>query len=166
MLEIRRIEYTEAAVLQQLNQEEQEFDLEPQAAPAAPAPADPQALAAALSYLTHPAVYLWGAFAGQELVGFASCLLLPLRYGDPHEILLYEIGVRHTRRRQGVGRALLAAIEQWMQVQGIREIWVLGDNPGAVAFYQACGFTVAADQPVYLTRRLADSAADALESAP
>ncbi len=103
-------------------------------------------------------MYLWGAFVGQQLVGLLSCLLLPLRHGDPHEMLLYEIGVHRQWRRQGIGRALLAAMEQWMLLHGVREVWVLGDNAGAVAFYRACGFTVAADQPVYLTRTLDDNA--------
>ena len=40
----------------------------------------------------------------------------------------------------------------WMDDNGVREVWVLGDDPGACEFYEAMGFTTAPDQPTYLTR--------------
>jgi hypothetical protein len=29
---------------------------------------------------------------------------------------------------------------RWMREEGVPEVWVLADNPGAEAFYAACGF--------------------------
>jgi N-acetylglutamate synthase-like GNAT family acetyltransferase len=29
---------------------------------------------------------------------------------------------------------------RWVREEGVREIWVLADNPEAEAFYAACGF--------------------------
>jgi GNAT superfamily N-acetyltransferase len=54
--------------------------------------------------------------------------------------LLYSIGVRASHRRRGVGRALVEEMLRWMRAEGVREVWVLADNPGAEEFYAACGF--------------------------
>jgi hypothetical protein len=44
-----------------------------------------------------------------------------------------------------------------MAAHGVAEVWVLADNPGAVAFYEACGFATADEMAVYMTRtRAAD----------
>lgn len=56
-------------------------------------------------------------------------------------MLLYAIGVRQDERRRGVGRALLDEMRRWTQQAGVSEVWVLADNPGAEAFYIACGFS-------------------------
>jgi len=60
--------------------------------------------------------------------------------------------VRDAWRRRGVGQALVTAMTTWMDDNGVREVWVLGDDPGACEFYEAMGFTTAPDQPTYLTR--------------
>lgn len=112
----------------------------------------------ATRYLANPAVLHWVAFDGEHgdnPVGTLFCLHLPLPSGDGEEVLLHEIGVRRAWRRRGVGRALLAALTAWMRDHAVPEVWVLADNPEATDFYAACGFAVAADQPTYLTRRLA-----------
>jgi GNAT superfamily N-acetyltransferase len=54
--------------------------------------------------------------------------------------LLYSIGVRRAHRRRGVGRALVDEMFDWSRDHGLDEVWVLADNPGAEAFYAACGF--------------------------
>ena len=45
----------------------------------------------------------------------------------------------------------------WARSEGISEVWVLADNPGAEAFYAARGFapTEEGDRAVYLQRRVA-----------
>ena len=103
-------------------------------------------------YLANPAVLFWVAFEGAEVAGFLSCLHVPLRSDEGYEVLLYEIGVRAERRREGVGRALLGELETWMAANGVSVAWVLADNPEAVEFYRACGFEAERYQPVYMMR--------------
>lgn len=118
------------------------------------APLQPLAPDAARRHLEHPAVLHWVAIEDDALIGHLYCILLPLWTGAERELLLYEVGVHQTWQRRGIGRLLLAAMEQWMRENDVAEVWVLADNPGAVAFYRACGFAADAAQPLYLTRRL------------
>lgn len=110
---------------------------------------------AAIEFLSDPGVLCWAAFDDDEVVGFLHCQTIRKHAGKPLEMLLYEIGVRACARRKGVGRALMAAMGTHMKERSITEVWVLADNPGAVAFYAACGFDRhAADAAVYMTREL------------
>ena len=44
----------------------------------------------------------------------------------------------------------------WARIERIEVVWVLADNPGAEAFYAACGFGPGdEEQAVYLQRRVA-----------
>ena len=81
-------------------------------------------------------------------------MVVPLRYGRGSELLLYEIGVHRDRRRAGVGRALIQTMEHWMRQHDVVDIWVVADNPGAVAFYETTGFVIPEDVPTYLVREV------------
>jgi len=48
--------------------------------------------------------------------------------------------VRRDRRLEGVGRALIQALEEWAAEHGIAEAWVGTDL--ALDFYQRCGWTL------------------------
>jgi hypothetical protein len=52
---------------------------------------------------------------------------------------------------------------RWAEAARVQEVWVLADNPGAEAFYAACGFARGADseQGVLMLRSTAASADDA-----
>ncbi len=145
---IRRLGPGDEAILELLATDDADFDLTERGAPLTPL--DP---AAARRYLENPAVLHWVAAEGDEVIGDLQCVLLPLRAGEGQELLLYEIGVRSSWRRRGVGRALLAHMESWMRANGVSEVWVCADNPAA-EFYRACGFVAADPQPVYMTRHL------------
>jgi len=151
---VRRLETGDAAVLELLAREDEDFDLADRGG--ARHPLRPEAASA---YLADARVLHWVAEEGGVVVGHLQCHLLPRRAGDSQEVLLYEVGVRSARRRQGVGRALLRALEAWMEAARVPECWVLADNQDAVAFYRACGFLVFAPVPTYMTRRLTHSAA-------
>lgn len=146
---IRRLGPGDEAILELLAREEPDFDLDGRASPLDPLTPD-----AARRYLENPAVLQWVAVEDGEIVGDLLCFLLPLRAGEGQELLLYEIGVRSARRRQGIGRALLEQMESWMRANAIGLVWVVADNQAAVEFYRACGFAVEEPRSVYMERRL------------
>jgi GNAT superfamily N-acetyltransferase len=73
------------------------------------------------------------------VLGHLLCLVQRRRCGDARQLLLYDIGVRSTHRRRGIGRLLVGAMDAWMAEHAVAEVWVLAD-PDAEAFYRACGF--------------------------
>jgi len=130
---IRRLGPGDEDVLRLLAEEAPDFDLpgrEPQP------PLEPDV---ARAYLTSPWVLHWVAEEDGRVLGDVVCHVLPLPYRGT-ELLLYSIGVRSPHRRRGVGRALVDELFRWARANRIDEIWVLADNPGAAAFYAACGF--------------------------
>ena len=148
-LSIKRLGPGDEPILELLAREDADFDLEGRSGPA-----EPLKPVMAQRYLANAAVLHWVAVEGEAIAGFLYCMHLPLRSGDGHELLLYEIGVRKSWRRRGVGRLLLSHMEAWMQSNGVSVVWVCGDNQIAVDFYRSCGFVIEPEQPVYLTREV------------
>lgn len=147
-LTIRRLGPGDEPILARLAADDAAFDI---AGRGEPLPAlDPEA---ARRYLANPAVLHWVASEDSILVGSLYCVLLPLDTDSAGELVLYDIGVHHQWRRRGIGQRLLAEMEHWMEEHGVTEVWVLADNPTAVDFYRACGFTPEEIQPVYMTRQ-------------
>ena len=132
---VRRLAPGDEHVLALLAEQAPEFDL-----PGVSEPEPPLAPAAAADYLAQPDVLHWVAEDGEQIVGELLCHLLRMPSRAGHELLLYSIGVRQSHRRRGVGTALVAEMLRWMADAGVPEVWVLADNPGAEAFYAACGF--------------------------
>lgn len=60
------------------------------------------------------------------------------------EMLVYELGVDESVRRQGIGRALVDALVELAARRGCRSIWVVTepDNEAARATYAAAGLAV------------------------
>ena len=149
-MQIRLLAPGDEAMLAQLAREDAAFDLADRGSPRVPLDA-----ADAHAYLSDPAVLHWVALdEGGVPLGHLLCHVQRRRSGAPHELLLYEIGVREGQRGRGIGTALVDAMARWMGYRGIRDVWVLGDNAGAVAFYEACGFTRDDEQPTLLSRRV------------
>jgi len=146
---IRRLGPGDEAILELLAREDEDFDLRGRGQPL-----EPLKPVMAQRYLANPAVLHWVAQTGETIVGFLYCVHLPLRSGIGHEVLLYEIGVRQSARRKGIGRALIEHLARWMQANGAAVVWVTADNDVARDFYRACGFTIEGDQPVYMTREV------------
>ncbi|MEZ5101772.1 MAG: GNAT family N-acetyltransferase [Thermoleophilia bacterium] len=132
---IRRLGPGDEGVLAWLAALADEFDLPGASEPEAPLGPD-----AAAAYLADAAVLHWVAEADGGVVGELLCHVLPLPSGAGREVLLYSIGVHQRHRRAGIGRALLDELLRWARGAGIPDVWVLADNPGAEAFYAACGF--------------------------
>jgi GNAT superfamily N-acetyltransferase len=132
---IRRLRAGDEPVLELLAREAPDFDVAGRSSPERPlAPED------AAAYLADPAVLHWVVEEDGRILGELLChhLRLPSQAGQ--ELLLYSIGVRAGDRRRGVGRAPVQETLRWMKANGVPEVWVLADNPGAEAFYAACGF--------------------------
>ncbi|MNP64326.1 ribosomal-protein-alanine N-acetyltransferase [compost metagenome] len=57
-------------------------------------------------------------------------------------MLELNIAIHPAYQRQGIGRVLMDALLEQAAGQGVRKLSlrVLASNPGAIAFYQSCGF--------------------------
>ena len=73
------------------------------------------------------------ALAGSVMVGF-----------DGHRGWVYYLATHPARRGRGIGRALMAAAEDWLRARGCPKIplMVRGDNLAAKGFYAAIGYEV------------------------
>ena len=132
---IRRLGPGDEALLALIAAEAPDFDLAGRTQPERPLAAED-----ADAYLSDPNVLHWVAEERGRVVGELLCHLLRLPSGAGRELLLYSIGVRGGERRRGVGTALVAELRRWAAAHAVPDVWVLADNPGAEAFYRACGF--------------------------
>lgn len=75
---------------------------------------------------------------------------------DGHRGWVYYVAADPQYRRQGVGRALMAAAEQWLQQRGIWKLNLLvrSDNVDVVGFYQRLGY---ADTGTICLQKVLDS---------
>lgn len=73
---------------------------------------------------------------------------------DGHRAWVYYLAVRGDQRRQGVGRALMRASEEWTVTRGVPklQLMVRAGNEPALAFYARLGYDV--NDVVVLGRRL------------
>ena len=78
---------------------------------------------------------------------------------DGHRGWMYYLAVAQEHRHQGLGRALVAAAEEWIDARGIvkAQLMVRADNAGAFGFYRALGYEV---QDVAVLGRRLDGGAD------
>src|SRR5436190_24023011 len=100
---VRRLGRGDEGVLAQLARDNAELDLEGRGEPRQPL--DP---AAAAAYLADPNVLHWVAEADGLVVGTLVCHVLRIDSGEGVELLLYDVGVRASHRRRGIGRRLAA----------------------------------------------------------
>jgi GNAT superfamily N-acetyltransferase len=148
-IQIRRLGPGDEAVLQQLAADEPEFDVAGRSEPA-----EPVSRADAAAYLADPAVLHWVAEDDGLVVGDLLCYVERRSTKRPRDLLLYEIGVRESYRRQGIGTTLLEVMRKWMEDESVEEVWVLADNPEAEKFYASFGFARDEGQPVQMTLSL------------
>jgi ribosomal protein S18 acetylase RimI-like enzyme len=84
--------------------------------------------------------HAFGAFAGEVCVGVALCE--PQRWS--HSLIVQELHIAPDAQRQGIGRALMAAVEAHARTERMRCVVceTQNTNMGAIRFYHALGFTV------------------------
>ena len=72
-----------------------------------------------------------GAIVGAALVGH-----------DGHRGATYYVGVESELQRSGAGRALMAAVEDWLRARGVWKLNLLvrRENAGVIRFYEKLGY--------------------------
>lgn len=101
--------------------------------------ADRYAAGRILAQLDDPNHAWWGARQGEALVGFAHAVL------DGTDCKLDKLYVHPDCQRQGIGAALLHAVQDWAKQQQARRLWlqVNRGNAQAIAAYLKYGFHIA-----------------------
>jgi GNAT superfamily N-acetyltransferase len=144
---VRRLGPEDAQLFNRLSETDNLFDEEPSGLPSGALTLD-----GARAFLADPSVLFWVAEAGPLTVGFLHGIVQRRRTAGPWaELLLMEMGVHADWRRQGVGTALVSAMEHWMAGNDVSEVWVPA-NTYAVGFYLKSGFTV--DEGAILVKQL------------
>ena len=92
-------------------------------------------------HLGSPRFWALAAFAGPDLVGGLTAHGMPLTRAEITEVFVYDIAVRATCRRRGIGRALLTTLRELCADDGIQTVLVPADadDGRAVEFYRALG---------------------------
>lgn len=83
----------------------------------------------------------FAALDGDRVVGGLRAHVLPMTSSERSELFLYDIAVLPEQQRRGVGRALVDALREMGDAEGIDIVWVPADNEDAHAldFYRALG---------------------------
>jgi len=91
------------------------------------------------SLLGHETFWAFAAFVGPDVVGGLTAHLLPMTRSASSEVFIYDLAVRPTHRRQGVGSRLIRELREAAAGAGITEIFVPADNDDehALDFYRA-----------------------------
>lgn len=128
---IREARLADCAAIARLNREELGYDF--------PEERTREKLGACL---TNPAHKIFVAESGGEVVGYLHLEDYDVLY-FPHMKNVLGIAVASACRRQGVGRALLAAGEAWAKADGAVAVRLVSGEgrKGAHAFYQRLGYT-------------------------
>jgi acetyltransferase len=89
---------------------------------------------------------------GDEIVGMAQLALSGATNAD-HRAEVQRVGVAAGARGRGVGRGLMAAVEDTARGHGITLLWLTThDRTDACAFYEAIGYTKLGVMPNYSRR--------------
>ena len=128
---IREARLADCAAITRLNREEMGYDF--------PEERTQEKLRACLA---NPAHKIFVAESGGEVVGYLHLEDYDVLY-FPHMKNVLGIAVAGACRRQGVGRALLAAGEAWAKEDGAVAVRLVSGEgrEGAHAFYQSLGYT-------------------------
>ena len=84
--------------------------------------------------------HAFGAFVGETCVAIALCEPRPWN----SSLNVHEFHIAPDFHRQGIGRALMAAVEEHARAEGMRRLVLETQTPNAPAirFYRALGFTL------------------------
>lgn len=90
---------------------------------------------------------LWviAAFEGDEVVGGITAHVLPMTRTEAKELFIYDVAVRTDRQRTGIGRRMMAFVNDTAKAAGIGVTFVPADDEDthAIEFYRSLGGTPA-----------------------
>ena len=91
--------------------------------------------------LGRPEFWALAALRGDDVLGGLTAHTLPMTRAEVSELFIYDLAVRPEFQRQGVGRALVAALRVAGSAEGINDAFVPADNEDthALDFYRAVG---------------------------
>lgn len=74
-----------------------------------------------------------------EVLGGLTAYLLPSVYENNTQVYIYDLGVKESRQRQGIGKKLMACLQDHCATQGYREMYVQAhaEDSEAISFYQS-----------------------------
>lgn len=77
------------------------------------------------------------ALDGNKVVGGLTAYELPQYYGEHSEVYIYDMAIKATYQRKGIGKKLIAALKAYCKAKGIKTIFVEAhaEDKHAVAFY-------------------------------
>jgi aminoglycoside 3-N-acetyltransferase I len=83
----------------------------------------------------------WAAVLDSEIIGGATCYVLPSVYAAASEIYLYDLAVKTEYQRQGIGTQLIAALKNYGVERGHQAVFVQADleDQHAIDFYRKTG---------------------------
>jgi len=97
----------------------------------------------------HPTTLVFLAAVGGQFVGLATCFFGFSTFAARPVVNLHDLCVLDSHRGQGIGRALLRAVEQAAVERGCAKVTleVLEHNRPARSLYESLGFTPAVYRP-------------------
>lgn len=81
--------------------------------------------------------------SGDEIAGGLTAFELPMYYGENSEIFIYDIAIKSTFQRKGLGTKLLTSLEEYCRQHNINTMFVAANEEDKLAldFYHATGGT-------------------------
>lgn len=81
------------------------------------------------------------ALSNNVLIGGLTAYLLPSVYYPSNQIYIYDLAVKQTMQRQGIGKAIITFLKNYCIELGYKEIYVQADleDQHAIDFYNATG---------------------------
>jgi aminoglycoside 3-N-acetyltransferase I len=91
--------------------------------------------------LNRPDFWVIAALHGNEIVGGITAHTLPMTRDESSELFIYDLAVKNTFQRQGIGTKLVTSLCHYARAAGITETFVAADNEDthALDFYRAIG---------------------------
>lgn len=86
-------------------------------------------------------IIFYVALSGGEVVAGLTAYILPSVYFPTNEAYIYDLAVKTSLQRQGIGTQLMAAFKNYCKEQGYSEIFVQADfkDKHARGFYRSTG---------------------------
>lgn len=103
--------------------------------------------------LSCPFYRVFAAESDRRAIGYIHCSSYDCTYDEPLKNIL-ALGILTPYRGKGIGRALIAAAENWAKSDGAAGIRLVSgfNRTGAHRFYEACGYDHRKDQKNYMKR--------------